>query len=134
MRLAVRSAATRFCCHRRARASTCFAITRSAVTLSFVSRSEDRMANAAAMTMDFHPGLGARTRLGTGWEAPALLLLTITLLSFGFVTVYSASAVLAQSKGAADYHFLVRQMIAGVIGLVTLAVAALIDYRRLRLL
>jgi cell division protein FtsW len=86
------------------------------------------------MTMELHPGLGARTRLGTGWEAPALLLLTMALLSFGFVTVYSASAVLAQSKGAADYYFLVRQMTAAAMGLVALAVAALIDYRRLRLL
>lgn len=92
------------------------------------------MARSAAAALELHPSLDARTRLSTGWEAPALLLVTITLLSFGFVTVYSASAVLAQSKGAADYHFLVRQMAAAVAGLVALAVAALIDYRRLRLL
>lgn len=84
--------------------------------------------------MDMHPAMGARTRLGTGWEAPALLLLTIAMLSFGFVNVYSASAVLAQSKGAADYHFLVRQMTAAAAGLVALAIAAQVDYRRLRLL
>jgi cell division protein FtsW len=92
------------------------------------------MAKSAAAALELHPSLDARTRLSTGWEAPALLLVTITLLSFGFVTVYSASAVLAQSKGAADYHFLVRQMAAAVAGLIALAVAALIDYRRLRLL
>lgn len=92
------------------------------------------MAKSAAAALELHPSLDARTRLSTGWEAPALLLVTITLLSFGFVTVYSASAVLAQSKGAADYHFLVRQMAAAVAGLIALALAALIDYRRLRLL
>lgn len=89
---------------------------------------------AVTAPLEMHPGLNARSRLGTGWEAPALLLLTIAMLSFGFVNVYSASAVLAQSKGAADYHFLVRQMSAGAAGLVALAIAAQVDYRRLRLL
>jgi len=89
---------------------------------------------AAAVSLEMHPALDARSRLGQGWEAPALLLLTIAMLSFGFVNVYSASSVLAQSKGAADYHFLVRQMSAGAAGLVALAIAAQIDYRRLRLL
>ncbi|HEX6559459.1 MAG TPA: putative lipid II flippase FtsW [Longimicrobiales bacterium] len=89
---------------------------------------------AVAAPLEMHPGLDARSRLGQGWEAPALLLLTIAMLSFGFVNVYSASAVLAQNKGAADYHFLVRQMAAGAAGLVALAIAAQVDYRRLRLL
>ncbi len=89
---------------------------------------------ATATTLELTPGLGTRTRLGVGWEAPALLLLTIAMLSFGFVNVYSASAVLAQSRGAADYHFLVRQMSAAAAGLVALAIAAQVDYRRLRLL
>ena len=88
---------------------------------------------ATATTLELTPGLGTRTRLGVGWEAPALLLLTIAMLSFGFVNVYSASAVLAQSRGAADYHFLVRQMSAGAGGLVALAIAAQVDYRRLRM-
>lgn len=92
------------------------------------------MTRAAAVNMELHPGLGARTHLGTGWEAPALLLLTVALLSFGLVSVYSASAVMAQSKGVADYYFLVRQMAAAAVGLAALAVAAQIDYRRLRLL
>lgn len=93
------------------------------------------MARAAtAVSADFHPTVESRTRLGTGWEAPALLLLTMAMLSFGFVSVYSASAVLAQSKGAADYYFLVKQMTAGFAGLIALAIAAQVDYRRLRLL
>ncbi|HUP89343.1 MAG TPA: putative lipid II flippase FtsW [Longimicrobiales bacterium] len=92
------------------------------------------MAKAAAAIPEFHPTLEARTRLGTGWEAPALLLLTVALLSFGFVSVYSSSAVLAQSKGVVDYYFLVKQMAAAFVGLVALAIAAQVDYRRLRIL
>lgn len=90
--------------------------------------------SAAAVATPITPGLGARARLGTGWEAPALLLLTVALLSFGLVSVYSASAVMAQSKGVADYYFLVRQMTAAAVGLVALAIAAQVDYRRLRML
>ena len=48
--------------------------------------------------------------LGHGWEAPALLLITVALLSFGLVSVYSASAVMAQSDGQADYYYVVRQL------------------------
>ena len=87
----------------------------------------------AAVATPITPALGARA-LSTGWEAPALLLLTVALLSFGLVSVYSASAVMAQSKGVADYHFLVRQMSAAAVGLVALAIAAQVDYRRLRIM
>ncbi|MGQ0813331.1 MAG: putative lipid II flippase FtsW [Gemmatimonadota bacterium] len=92
------------------------------------------MARAATAAIDLYPALGERHRMDTGWEAPALLLLTVTLLSFGLVSVYSASAIMAQSKGVADYYFLVRQMAAAAVGLVALAIAAQIDYRRLRML
>lgn len=78
--------------------------------------------------------IAARSRLGQGWEAPVLLLLTVALLSFGFVSVYSASAVLAQSSGLPDYHFVLRQLIGGVMGVVGLIAMSLLDYRHLRLL
>ena len=74
------------------------------------------------------------SRLGTGWEAPALLVLTIALLSAGIIMVYSASAMMAQAHGLPDYYFVVRQTIAGAIGMVALAIMARIDYRRFRLL
>lgn len=92
------------------------------------------MAKAATANIGITPALDARSRLSTGWEAPALLMLTVALLSFGLVSVYSSSAVMAQSKGVADYYFVVRQMTAAALGLVGLAIAAQIDYRRLRLL
>ena len=74
------------------------------------------------------------SRLGTGWEAPALLLLTVALLSAGIIMVYSASAMMAQARGLPDYYFVVRQTMAGAIGMVGLAIMAKIDYRRFRLL
>jgi cell division protein FtsW len=67
-----------------------------------------------------------------GWEGPALLLLAVLLVSFGLITLYSASAVMAQTAGLADYYFVVRQAGGGAVGLVVLALAARLDYRWLR--
>jgi cell division protein FtsW len=79
-------------------------------------------------------GAPARSRLGTGWEGPVLLLLTAMLLGVGIVSVYSASAVMAQSRGLPDYHFVVRQATGAALGFALLVLMAFIDYRRLRLL
>ncbi len=73
-------------------------------------------------------GVGAQA----GWEGPLLLLLAVLLVSFGLVTLYSASAVMAQTAGLADYYFVVRQAVGGAVGLVVLALAAWLDYRWLR--
>ena len=91
------------------------------------------MGKATAATMDFHAGIGGRSKLGTGWEAPALLLITVALLSFGFVSVYSASAVKAMNDGVPHYRYVLQQMIGAAAGLVGLAVMAQVDYRRLRM-
>jgi cell division protein FtsW len=69
-----------------------------------------------------------------GWEAPTLLLITLLLVSMGLVTVYGTSAVTAQADGLPDYFFVIRQAAGGAFGLVLLALAAWVDYRRLRLL
>lgn len=69
-----------------------------------------------------------------GWEGPALLLLTIALLAFGLVMVYSASAVLAQTRGLPDYYFVVRQALGGAAGLLALVVCAQIRPSVLRAL
>ena len=76
--------------------------------------------------------LAPRGSLGTGWEGPALLLLTFVLLGFGLVNVYSASAVMAQAQGLPDYHFVVRQAVGGAMAFVLLVIAANFDYRMLR--
>ena len=91
------------------------------------------MASANAATMGMHATMRG-SRLGVGWEAPALLLITIALLSFGLVSVYSASAVMAQSDGYANYHYMLRQLMGGALGFAGMVVMAQIDYRHLRLL
>ena len=72
------------------------------------------------------------SRLGSGWEGGAVLLIVSILVSVGLVMVYSASAVMAQAQGLAPHHFLLRQMSGAVLGLIGLVAAAQIDYRRLR--
>ncbi|HUH12476.1 MAG TPA: putative peptidoglycan glycosyltransferase FtsW [Longimicrobiales bacterium] len=74
------------------------------------------------------------TRLGRGWEGPALLLLTVALLAIGLVSVYSATIVRAQAEGLPAHWFVVRQAAGGALGLVCLVLCAQLDYRRLRLL
>lgn len=79
-------------------------------------------------------GAHTTSRLGTGWEPAVLLFLTVTLLSFGIVSVYSASAVMAQTRGLPDYYFVVRQVTGAAAGFVLLVAMAYVDYRRLRIL
>lgn len=92
------------------------------------------MAKAATLTMNMHANARGRSLLGTGWEAPALLLITVALLSLGFVSVYSASAVNAMNRGIAHYYFVLQQMMGAALGLIILAISAQVDYRRLRML
>ena len=87
----------------------------------------------SAASLDVHATVRSSV-LAVGWEGPALLLITITLLSFGLVSVYSASAVMAQSAGQPDYYYVLSQLTGGVMGLVALIAMAQIDYRHLRLL
>ena len=49
------------------------------------------------------------TGLGRGWEATAIMTLTLILLSVGLVTLYSASAFLAQRQALPDYYYVSRQ-------------------------
>jgi cell division protein FtsW len=72
------------------------------------------------------------SRLGSGWEGAAVLVLAATLVAVGLVVLYSASAVMAQSQGLAPHYYLLRQMGGALVGLVALVVAAQLDYRRLR--
>lgn len=94
------------------------------------------MSRAAVMNPASVEWSGPETtsRLGTGWEPAVLLLLTVMLLSFGIVSVYSASAIMAQSGGLPDYYYVVRQVTGAAMGFVMLVAAAWLDYRRLRIL
>jgi cell division protein FtsW len=87
-----------------------------------------------AESADRHGWAGAPTRIGTGWEAPLLLALTLIALSAGAVIVHSASMMKADADGLPHYHYLLRQLVGGAMGVVLLALAANVDYRRLRLI
>jgi cell division protein FtsW len=67
--------------------------------------------------------------LGRGWEPAAIMTLTLLLLCTGLVTLYSASAVLAQRQGHPDWYYVVRQALGAAAGLVGMVVCARIPYR-----
>ncbi len=56
----------------------------------------------------------------------------MVLVGLGLVMVYSASAAVARSRGAAINPFLVRQAAAAALGFLVMAVVMHIDYRKLR--
>ncbi|MFQ5691183.1 MAG: FtsW/RodA/SpoVE family cell cycle protein [Gemmatimonadota bacterium] len=63
------------------------------------------------------------------WVRRALLGVTLLLVIFGLLSVYSASSFLAESEGLPDSHYLLLQAARAGVGLVALAVASLVDYR-----
>src|SRR3990172_10631510 len=67
--------------------------------------------------------------LSRGWEPLAIVLLTLLLLSFGLVTLYSASSVPALRQNLPDTYFVLRQAGGAGVGLVVLAVCAFTPYR-----
>ena len=61
-----------------------------------------------------------------------LFTVTVALLGFGLVMVWSASSALAQERHGSAYFFLVKQAVWSAIGLAGLVTALKIDYRKLR--
>lgn len=59
----------------------------------------------------------------------ALLVVTLFLVAFGLISVYSASSYVAQAQGLGDSHYLFQQMSRAGVGLVALAVASVVNYR-----
>ena len=70
--------------------------------------------------------------IGRGWEGGVLLTATLLLVSFGLVTLYSASVVMAQRQGLPDWHYVVRQAGGALAGLGVLWVCARMPYRTWR--
>lgn len=68
-----------------------------------------------------------RFRWYMGPEARLLLLITACLLAFGLATVYSASAIVAQSKNLGSSFFFLRQLAGIGVGLIVLAIFAKVD-------
>jgi cell division protein FtsW len=67
--------------------------------------------------------------LGRGWEPAAVFTLTLLLLSFGLVTLYSASSVLALRQDLPDTYYVLRQSAGALVGLAALGACALVPYR-----
>jgi cell division protein FtsW len=68
------------------------------------------------------------TGIGKGWEAAAILTLTVLLVSLGLVTLYSASAFLAQAQTLPDYYYVLRQATGAAGGLAILGICAWIPH------
>jgi cell division protein FtsW len=68
------------------------------------------------------------TGLGRGWEPAALLAITLLLVSFGLVTLYSTSSLLAERQDLADYYFVLQQSGAAALGLLALALCAYVPH------
>ncbi|MDT8340500.1 MAG: putative peptidoglycan glycosyltransferase FtsW [Longimicrobiales bacterium] len=82
-----------------------------------------RAMDVAPVRMDLpDPGLGR------GWEASVLMGITLLLLAFGLVTLYSASMFVAHRLGEADHFFVARQTAGGALGLVLMVAVARIPY------
>lgn len=69
------------------------------------------------------------TGIGHGWEPAMVMTMTMLLLCFGLVTLYSSSSFMAQSEGLPDYFFVLRQAAGAAIGLVLMVVCSRIPYR-----
>ena len=61
-----------------------------------------------------------------------LLAVTVALLGFGLLMVWSSSSALAQERYGSPYYFLVKQAVWSVIGLAGMVAALRLDYRSLR--
>lgn len=67
--------------------------------------------------------------LGRGWEAAAVMGLTLLILSIGLVMLYSASSVYAIRQGVPDTFYVLRQASGALVGLGLLVTCALLPYR-----
>lgn len=61
-----------------------------------------------------------------------LFVVTVSLVSFGLVMLYSASAVVADDAHRSSYFFLIKQSLWAALGLIVMAVLMRVDYRKLR--
>lgn len=71
-----------------------------------------------------------RYRWRMGIEARVLTMLTAVLLAFGLATVYSASSIVATQEFNNSSHFVIRQGIGVLIGLIVFAFAAKLDAQK----
>ena len=65
-------------------------------------------------------------RPAEGWEAGALLVVSLFILAFGLATLYSVSSVLATGQGLPDTYYLERQGLGVIVGAAVLVTCALL--------
>ena len=75
-------------------------------------------------------GEGSKAILPLTYD-PWILAAVLLLVGLGLVMVYSASAVAAQEKLGDSFHYLKRQGVAACIGLLAMATAMKLGYRRM---
>jgi cell division protein FtsW len=67
--------------------------------------------------------------LGRGWEPAVLMGVTLTLFTFGLVTLSSATTFLAYQAGDGATHYVLQQAFGGALGLAALVVCSRIPYQ-----
>lgn len=68
-------------------------------------------------------------RRAAPWAGRLLLGVTVVLLAFGLLSVYSASSFLAESRGLPSEHYLLDQLLHAGVGLVALGAGRMMSYR-----
>ena len=66
--------------------------------------------------------------------ASSLIAITLLLVGFGLLSVYSASSFTAQAEGLPDSYYLVQQAARALVGISALLAASFVDYRVYRYL
>lgn len=66
------------------------------------------------------------------WVRRTLVGVTLAILLFGLISVYSASSFAAREAGLPDSYFLVNQLARALVGAVAMFCAAFVDYRLYR--
>ncbi len=86
-------------------------------------RSPDRRKAGTLATLDL-AGEASGAYLASG-----LIAITLLLVGFGLLSVYSASSYTAQSEGLPDSYYLVQQSARALVGIAALLAASFVDYR-----
>ncbi|MCG8466869.1 MAG: putative lipid II flippase FtsW [Gemmatimonadetes bacterium] len=81
------------------------------------------------MTLDWRFSRVQDSAGSPSWVRRSLLGITLALVVFGLLSVYSASSFIAQQSGLPGNHLLVDQIARATVGLVVMFVATFIDYR-----
>jgi len=86
-------------------------------------RSPDRRKAGTLATLDL------AVEASGAYLASGLIAITLLLVGFGLLSVYSASSFTAQSEGLPDSYYLVQQSARALVGIAALLAASFVDYR-----